>query len=127
MTAILFDSDFILSLLIAQESTHERAVSAYARVTGELQELVLPHVHYEVVGVCSRKYGQKEARMAHHFIRDRLTRVPALDEAEIWHEFFAHTKKSISYVDCANLVTARKYHWKIASFDAFYPKSLRLI
>jgi predicted nucleic acid-binding protein len=125
MSAVLCDSDFILSLLIETESTHRQASDIYQRIGGA-QEVVLPQVHYEVVTVCSRKYGYAEAMDVHMFVQRRLKRVTAIAEEEVWQEFFLHRKKSISYVDCANLVAARNYGWKIASFDGFYPKTLRL-
>ncbi len=124
--AILFDSDFILSLLFEEESTHEAAKKTYSSLSVD-DECVLPYVHYELITVCSRKYGHAAAKQLHGFISTRLKRVNIEGlEDNIWKEFFSHQKKSISFIDCANLVVARKYGWKIASFDAFYPKSVRV-
>ena len=127
MSGVLFDSDFILSLFFMEESTHVQAQKIYQGLAA-CDEYILPHVHWEVITVCSRKYGHVRSHDLHRIIATQLKRVVTVpDELEVWKEFFSHSKKSISFVDCANRVTARKYGWKIASFDAFYPKSLRLI
>lgn len=126
MSGVLFDSDFIISLMIDDESTHHQATEIYKNAAIS-SEHILPFVHYEAITVCSRKYGYDRSVRLHAFIERQLKRVVMpIDEQEVWQEFFLHRKKSISFVDCANLVAARNYGWKIASFDRFYPKSLRL-
>lgn len=122
---ILFDSDFILALLFSEEPTHSLAIKQY-EACDIGSEYIIPLVHFEVMTVCSRKYGLDSCRMLNEFIMRQLKRVDvdAL-EIHVWEEFFKHDKKRISFIDCANVVVAKKYGWKVASFDAFYPKELR--
>lgn len=125
MSDVLYDADFIIALLIPAESTHEKAVDLYRR-WGVHQAFLLDIVRYEIVTVVSRKYDAPTARLAWdrtiptHFRTIRAAELE--DKAE--KEFLSHHKKSISFFDCANLVAAKHYDLKIASFDKFYPKEM---
>lgn len=122
---LLCDSDFLISLAIADESTHRRA-AALARKYMDQPWHMLDVTLYECISVVSRKYGQPVARQLYSFIeaRDMQWHRAAEVEAKAWDVFFSYKKKNISFTDCANLTVARKYGWKIASFDAFYPKDI---
>ena len=82
---------------------------------------------YELATVISRKFGHE---FTHAILDDIQQTLKLLDigdfEKEIWKEFRVHKKRNISFFDCANLVAAKHYGLKIASFDQFYPKSLRV-
>ena len=124
---VLCDTDFLLSTLIVHESTHNQAVHVNGLIkNADVQFLDL--VHFEIATVMSRKYGSREAnKVLTSISKLDITRVSFRDyESEIWTEFGSHTGKSISFVDCANLVVARNKKAKIASFDAFYPKYIRV-
>lgn len=125
---VLCDTDFLLSSLIIHETTHDQAVRLNSLIANaDLQFLDL--VHFEIATVMSRKYGWREAKKVLTSIGNLdITRVSFHDfEPEIWTEFRSHTKKNIPFVDCANLVVARKMKAKIASFDTFYPKYMRVL
>lgn len=124
---IVCDSDYLIAYFACEESTHQRAL--------QLEPLFLGHdvyyldiVHFESVTVVSRKYGYITAELfleglkKTHFTRVKYDPY----EKEIWSEFYSHHKKNISFVDCANLVLARKLKAKIASFDSFYPLEILL-
>lgn len=124
---VLCDTDFLLSTLIVHESTHNQAVHVNGLIkNADVQFLDL--VHFEIATVMSRKYGSREAnKVLTSISKLDITRVSFRDyESEIWTEFGSHTGKNISFVDCANLVVARNKKAKIASFDAFYPKYIRV-
>lgn len=108
-----------------EESTHGRAADLFMRISEEKWHM-LSVVSYEMATVLSRKYGPELT----FELLDQIESMPfhMIDpmpfEDAIWHEFRMHKKKNISFVNCANLVAAKRYGLKIASFDAFYPKNL---
>lgn len=124
---ILCDTDFLLASLIVHESTHEKAVLTQKAIKNA-DLLFLDLVHFEIATVMSRKYGSREAKLILDSINHLdISRISFRDyEFEIWTEFRSHTKKNVSFVDCANLVVARKMKARIASFDVFYPRYIRI-
>ncbi len=122
---IVVDTDFLISYFFDHESTHEKA-KKIARNLQDSNIYMLDLVKFELATVLSRKYGHTHAKQV-------IQEVPNMDiislgyqahEVDIWGEFFKHSKKGISYVDCANVVIARHLKAKIASFDTFYPSDL---
>ncbi len=82
---------------------------------------------YELATVLSRKVSHALAVSVSTALTEINVQYLTLeDDAEAWTEFRAHTRKNISFFDCANLVTARKLGLKIATFDSFYPKDMVL-
>ncbi len=123
---LLYDTDFILNLLIKGESNHERAVSIIEQIT-PTQEWYLKLVHFELATVLSRKFDHDFAlRVLDGFSQTTLNPLDLSekDEKETWDLFKSFKRKNISYVDCANIVVAKKNGFKILSFDKFYPKEL---
>lgn len=124
---IVVDTDFLISFFFDHESTHDRA----KKVTHIIQDsniYMIDLVKFELATVLSRKYGHTHAKRV-------IQEVPNMDimiigyqphESNIWNEFLRHSKKNISFVDCANVVIARHLKAKIASFDTFYPQDLRV-
>ena len=125
---IICDTDFLISSLIIHETTHHQAVKIGSLVANA-DMLFLDLVHFEIATVISRKYGYREARVILSKLEEiNLSRISFRDhESAIWDEFRSHSKKNISFVDCANLVVAQKLKAKIASFDTFYPNTIRLL
>ena len=122
---LLCDSDFLIALLIEEESTHKRAHQLLESIRPQSwQSLKL--VQYEIANVISRKYNTLLARDILQKLNNSQLEYIHHDEYEdeAWKEFYSHSKKSISFVDCANLVAAKRYNLKIASFDSFYPKTI---
>lgn len=124
---IIVDTDFLISFFFDHESTFEKAKKLAPHIL-DSNIYMLDLVKFELATVLSRKYGHAHARRV-------IKEIPNMDiiaighqahERDIWDEFFKHTKKGISYVDCANFVIARHLKAKIASFDTFYPRDLLL-
>ena len=115
----------MISLFIADETTHENAKYLYKKHSYERWH-ALSLVSYEVATVLSRKYGHSMASGVIKALRSLPLLMISHEEFEedIWSEFLSYEKKNISFVDCANMVIAKRYNLKIASFDRFYPKSV---
>jgi predicted nucleic acid-binding protein len=124
----LYDTDFLLSLLVGSEPNHAKSLVIDRRSDAE-EFYILNIAHFEMATVLSRKYNQEFAlKVLVHFSALPFDYIELTedDEEEAWKEFYSHKKKNVSFVDCANLVIARKYGMKIASFDAFYPSGILL-
>jgi len=122
---VLLDCDYIIALTIPHESTHAKAKKIRESLF-ETPQFILVSTLYELATVCSRKFD-------HAFACNVLRNIEAADikrlsvqdiEAEAWKEYYAQTRKSTSFFDCANLAAAKHYSLKIASFDSFYPKDM---
>lgn len=127
---ILLDTDFIVSLLVPQDSTHSTAVQRYENIDEESIFHVLEPVLFEVVTVLSRKLPHRLAVEKVKEIRAQSMHVITLSSHEVddvWKEFYSYRKKNISFVDSANVVMTQKIGGKIASFDKFYPKKMMLV
>ncbi len=118
---IILDSDFIVSYLMEDQSTHEKA-GKMANNIEHKQCFITNLVKYEVVNVLSIKYSQSAATSAWSYMSDIIdvVWVDTTIENLTWVEFSKHTNKNISIVDCVNVVLANKLKAKIASFDRFY-------
>ena len=125
MKAILYDTDFLIALFDQHQSTHERAISLFQKIK-EKPFFVLKLVHFELATVLSYRFSSEFVDGVLGQFNQLPIQFLSVDdfEPEVWEEFYAHTKKRISFVDCANKVVALKHGMKIASFDAFYPKEL---
>ncbi len=128
MSGILCDSDFLISLFIDKESTYPEAVRIY-KLHRSKEIFVLRIILYEIATVVGRKYGHEEAhRILQILHSDSIKKIDITEyEFDVWAEYFLHKKRHVSFFDCANIVAAKKYGFKIASFDAFYPKQLRAL
>jgi len=124
MNGVLLDCDYIIALSIHTETAHARA-KALHNILAQTPRFTLRIVSYELATVLSRKYSHQTALELLDIIK-KETALLDIDafEHDIWSEFNSHSKKSTSFFDCANLVAAKHYGFKIASFDAFYPKAL---
>lgn len=123
IAAALLDCDYIIALFIEAEVTHSRAKAMRDAII-KIPQFILRPTTYELATVLSRKFGHATALS---ILKD-IQHVQVLNinelEKSIWLEFRSHTKKSTSFFDCANLVAAKHYGMKIASFDSFYPKAM---
>jgi len=122
---ILFDTDFIVALFIPNQSTHNRAKDAFMQIK-DSEHFIVDITLFELATVLSVKFSHKDATtIVKDLLGTAITKISAVEfEEVIWKEFFAQKRNNISFVDCANLVVAKEYGFKIASFDAFYPKPL---
>lgn len=121
---VLLDSDFIISLTFADQSTHRRAVDIY-QLNSNADFYILNLTQFEFATVVSKKFNYKVINEIFESLKNvSLLRMNNFIENLAWQEFFKHKKKGISYVDCANLVVAQENEMKIASFDKFYPKEI---
>lgn len=123
---LLYNTDFILNLLVKSESNHTKAISLIKSIVAD-QEWYLKLVHFELATVLSRKFDQGFAiRVLEGFSQTSLNPLEFSDqdEAETWDLFRSFKNNNISFVDCANIVVARKNNLKILTFDKFYPEEL---
>jgi len=121
---VLLDTDFLINLFVPNEPNTIKAHTIAKKVV-QYERFYLNLVWYEMATVLSRKYTHSFALKILEDLKKtelQILRFSEEDEQTTWHEFFSYKKKNISFVDCANLVIARKHHFKIASFDTFYPK-----
>ncbi len=124
MKAVLLDTDYLISRIFKNQSTHKKAVDVanlMANKTQFLTNLVL----FEMGTVLSHKFSHSQATAV---IKDIQTSTLSIirpseeDEQAAWNIFFKQRKKGISLTDCMNLHLARTLKYQIASFDSFYPK-----
>lgn len=125
----LLDTDFLINLFVPNEPSNVTA-HTIAKKIAQYERFFLNLVWYEIATVLSRKYTHSFALKILEDLNKtelKVLKFSEEDERETWHEFFLYTKKNISFVDCANLVIARKHKFKIASFDTFYPKEMLVV
>lgn len=126
-SGIIYDTDFIISLLFEDQSTHQKAVSIHEQHKETSQFIILDIITFELATTVSRLYDQKIAiDVVKQIIEmaDVVLELDSQDKQKIWKEFNSHGKKGTSYFDCANLVMAKKLDCAVASFDKFYPKEI---
>ena len=122
--SVICDTDFLISLHLENESTHQKAYELFQRHDNFI---VLNITFFEMATVLSRKLYQSEAVEILESIQSEFTNVYNLtkqDELSIFELFKSYSKKNISFFDCACLHITQKLDCKIASFDSFYPKEI---
>ncbi|NCN87310.1 MAG: hypothetical protein COZ34_02140 [Candidatus Pacebacteria bacterium CG_4_10_14_3_um_filter_34_15] len=125
MNMPLLDTDFIISLSFSIESTHEQAKLLAKKYLSINNAYYLDLVLHEVATVVSKKHSHKKAVEICSVMRKNASSVLKLspnDELKTWDFFNSQKNKNISFVDCANVVIAKKLGLKILSFDKFYDK-----
>lgn len=126
---ILLDTDFLFGLFVPTDAHHEQ--SKRIALNFKPHELFVSRlVIFETATVLSYKIGQDvSVSFVKRLLTLRLTTLDISEEVErrAWEIFTAQTKKGTSFVDCANLAVFEHYRLDgIATFDEFYPKSVRL-
>jgi predicted nucleic acid-binding protein len=124
ITKVLCDTDFIISLFLNEESTHDKAVQIFGN---QYEFYALNITMYEVATVLSRKLQQPEAIENLESVQNLFTKIMRIteeDETEIYKLYKSFSKKNISFFDCACQVVATNNNMKIASFDKFYAAEL---
>lgn len=125
---VLLDTDFLIALFLKNQSTHQRAKKIYTLIDRE-EKYIAKLVKYELATVLSYKFSQSAAKKIITDLDETevnyLDLTPA-DEKEIWKSFFSYKKNGVSFIDCTNLILAKKFSYKIASFDQFYPTDILL-
>lgn len=119
----LLDTDFIISMGFPEESTHKQAKILAKKYLNTNNAYYLDLVLYETAIVISRKYSHKKAVEICSVLRkntDSILKLSPEDEIKAWNLFNSQQTKNISFVDCANVVIAKKLGLKILSFDKFY-------
>jgi len=123
---VLFDSDALFALYFVDDSNHLKAKKILQTFSSKDELFATNLVLQESATVISRKVGQDQAidflrklritNAQEVFVNQKLT-------AKAWKIFKRQTKKSTSFVDCANLAIAHELKIdKIFSFDKFYQK-----
>ena len=121
---LLCDTDFLISLQLATESTHQEAMEIYENND---EFVVLNITFWEVATVLSRKLTQDQAVATLERLQEDFPNIidfQSKDEQETFKMFKSFVKKNISFFDCACLIVAQKHGYKIASFDKFYPREI---
>ncbi len=124
--SILYDTDLIISAYFSDQSTHLKAKKFFHN-SDFTQEFILNITLQETVTTVSKKFSQLDAKNILNDINSSAIIGIFLsieDEILVWNEFNRNTKDSTSFIDCANLVMAKKLDCKIGSFDKFYPKEI---
>lgn len=127
LNSVICDTDFLISLHVTNESAHKKAVQIFDRISEETNFIISNITKYEVATVLSRKFP-------HSYAVEILEAINQNFAYELWFEqdwqaetfkiYSNQTKKNISFFDCSCLFLAKKFKWKIASFDKFYPKEI---
>lgn len=123
---VLLDSVFLYGLFVEEDPHHSICLNLLPKIE-QSKIIVCNLVIYEMLTLFSRRFSQE---LAKSFLEDinsfNIQRVFVDDslEEEVLAVFSSQIKKNISFVDCSNLVIAKKYNYKILSFDKFYPKEL---
>jgi predicted nucleic acid-binding protein len=125
ISKVIIDADFLIALYIDTDSNHSKAMEIYDRLD---DLIVLNLTIYEVATVLSRLLTHSEAKLILINIFADLKEI-IIDYDRAWElgilEIYnAQTKKNVSFFDCTCLFLAKKYDYKIASFDKFYPAEI---
>ena len=121
---VLCDADFLIALYIDKDSNHQQAQDIYSECNNFS---ILNITFYEVATVLSRLFDHQLAKETLKDMKELFTNVIIFDqgmEDKTYENYYSYNKKNISFFDCACLVTAQKYGYKIASFDKFYPNEI---
>ena len=127
----LLDSDFLFGLFVLKDPHHEKTKRVFKEIVESKESIfVLNLVIQETSTVLSRKINQKTALLFLErlsLLPIKIIRVDEELEAKAWNLFRGQTKKRISFIDCANLVSYESYKLDgILSFGDFYPENKRL-
>ena len=126
-TMILFDSDFVFSYFVKEQSTHKDAVNIVEKYS-TAKYYISNLVRQELATVLSYKKKFLETRTVFYNLEKFEVKnvfIDSADEYSIWSMFWRY-EKSVSFIDVSNIYLAEKYGYRIASFDKFYPKELIL-
>jgi predicted nucleic acid-binding protein len=126
-TKILCDADFLIALLLKEDSNHLKAVGLYNKYSENYEFVFLSITKYEIATVLSRKLPQKEAISMYKDFQDGFQNEIWFEkswESEVFELYNSFIKKNISFFDCACMILAPKINAKIASFDSFYPAEI---
>ena len=123
---ILCDTDFLIALLVENESNHSLAKDILNKNI-EADFIYSNLIEYELLTVLSRKFDQGIAVQIYTLFKETFENRFEFNlsyEAEIINLYKNSKNKNQSFFDIACLVLAQKLGYKIASFDKFYPKEL---
>lgn len=129
---LLLDSDFLVATFRPTDSLHHKAQEVLKKLSHQHIELwAINLVIQESTTVISYKMGMEEAKKFYQLARQEINQLVEIDDAlekTAWEIFLKQTKKGTSFIDCANLACLQTYKLnKILSFDAFYPKEMRIV
>jgi predicted nucleic acid-binding protein len=125
---VLLDTDFIFSFFDQNQSTHDQAVEIVKTLSPDARFIMSNLVKQELATVISYKVDHSSMKqvmkLLEYFEADEI--FISKHETDLIWEKFLQTKKKVSFIDVSNVFLAKKLSAKIASFDQFYPKSLRV-
>lgn len=126
----LFDSDFLYGFILPADVHHATCVSLFEVIEKKsIEKYVLSSVIQETATFLSYRIGQQASvQFLDTYWHLELTELE-LDKKvtrRAWELFKEQKSKRTSFIDCANLAVTELYNIDaIASFDTFYPESLR--
>jgi predicted nucleic acid-binding protein len=126
---IICDTDFLISLHITNETTHQKALGLYEKYQ-DYDFYISNLTKYEIATVLSRKFDHNSAKQVLELIQDNFNLNIWFEkefEIETFKIYNNQTNKNISFFDCSCLFLANKFDWKIASFDSFYPNEKLIV
>lgn len=125
---ILLDTDFVFSYFDSNQSTHLQALEIIKKLDPNQTFAISNLVKQELVTVVSYKIDKRSAIKVmdnlKYFEAEEIF-ITETDTAIIWDNLL-NNKKLVSFVDISNLYLSKKLGAKIASFDQFYPKNLKV-
>ena len=131
MGRALVDANVLVAAYRLDDSLHKVATQLLSKVKSSGKELVIINlVVQEIATVLSMRVGMKLARKFMSDYKDVINEEICIDEKlekSAWEVFLQQEKKGTSFVDCANLAVIKRYKLDgILTFDAFYPKEVRI-
>ena len=123
---ILCDTDFLIALLVENESNHSLAKDILNNNI-ETNFIYSNLTEYELLTVLSRKFDQNVSVQIYRLFKETFENRFNFDiayEEEIINLYKNSKNKNQSFFDIACLVLAQNLGYKIASFDKFYPREI---
>lgn len=126
----LVDSDFLIACFLIDDFSHRSASEILESLTKDDEIFINSLVEMEAATVVSKKVSMVKAKSFVDWLGKLGLNEIFVDEYMMgkgWKLFLEQTKKGSSFVDCMNLVVAKKMGCdKILAFDKFYPQELRI-
>lgn len=130
MGKALVDTNIFVGAIRDRDALHDRAQKVLTAIKETHEIWALSLVIQETATVLSMRDGMDAARLFYKNYKNLVDVEIKMDdslEQLSWHIFLKQLKKGTSFVDCANLAVFEHYRLDgIATFDEFYPKSVRL-
>ncbi len=112
----IFDSSFILSLILPSDTNHEIAVNQYRKIDEEAIFYMGELTYVETLTVATYKLGIKESKKLQELLEDMGTTFLHSGVME-YVNFYNFLGKKISVTDASIIYDSMRYDLDILSFD----------